>query len=53
MMLNIFILNWAYEVMTAVCFIFQMVPAIKRVVSNLVNNITEKAKTGEMIELKE
>ncbi|XP_025084853.1 cytochrome P450 3A5-like [Pomacea canaliculata] len=31
----------------------KMVPAIKRVVSNLVNNITEKAKTGEMIELKE
>ncbi|PVD34821.1 hypothetical protein C0Q70_06099 [Pomacea canaliculata] len=31
----------------------KMVPAVQRVVSNLVNNVTEKAKTGEMIELKE
>lgn len=39
--------------MTAVWFSFQMIPAIERVVSNLVSNVTEKAKTGEMIELKE
>ncbi|XP_025087657.1 cytochrome P450 3A24-like isoform X1 [Pomacea canaliculata] len=31
----------------------KMVPAIERVVSNLVSNVTEKAKTGNMIELKE
>ncbi|PVD34820.1 hypothetical protein C0Q70_06098 [Pomacea canaliculata] len=31
----------------------KMIPAIERVASNLVSNVTEKAKTGEMIELKE